>query len=86
MALSVREASAALGISERTLWARTKAGEIPFVRIGGRKLYRPEALRDYLAAMEEVAESDSGKCHARDTNEARRERRHRAQRCARSDS
>jgi excisionase family DNA binding protein len=48
LALSPRGAARALGISERLLWAKTKAGEIPHRRIGKRILYPVHLLREWL--------------------------------------
>jgi len=50
LALRPREAAKALGISERTLWTLTRAGEIPHVRLGRAVLYSIDALRAWLAA------------------------------------
>jgi len=47
--LTCREASEALGISVRTLWALTKCGEISCIRIGRAVRYDP---RDLLAFIE----------------------------------
>jgi excisionase family DNA binding protein len=46
--LSVREAAKALAVCERTLWGMTQRGEIPCVRIGARKLYSVEMLRQWI--------------------------------------
>ena len=51
-ALSRREASGFLGISERTLWTLTKAQSVPHLRIGSRVLYRRAALEAWLASRE----------------------------------
>lgn len=48
LAVSAHEAAVMLGISERTLWERTKNGEIPSKKLGGRILYPLEALRKFL--------------------------------------
>jgi len=48
LALRPREAAAALGISERTLWAWTKQGTIPHVRQGKAVLYPTAALARWL--------------------------------------
>ena len=48
LALRPREAAEALGVSERTLWAWTKNGRIPHVRMGGAVLYPVESLRLWL--------------------------------------
>ncbi|MEP0846206.1 MAG: helix-turn-helix domain-containing protein [Phycisphaerae bacterium] len=49
LALSAREAAAALGISARTLWTLANRGAIPSVKLGARRLYPVEALREWLA-------------------------------------
>ena len=48
LALTQAEASVALGIGRRLLWARTNDGTIPHVRLGGRILYGVDSLRDWL--------------------------------------
>jgi excisionase family DNA binding protein len=49
LALRPREAAAALGISERTLWTLTDQGRIPHVRLGRCVAYPVDALRKWLA-------------------------------------
>ena len=49
LALRPREAARAIGISERLLWSRTRAGEIPHVRVGRCVLYPVAALEQWLA-------------------------------------
>jgi len=49
LALRPREAARALGISGRTLWAWTKAGTIPCVRVGHVVMYPTDALKTWLA-------------------------------------
>jgi len=49
LALRPHEAATALGISERLLWTKTKAGEIPHVRFGRAIVYPVDQLRAYLA-------------------------------------
>jgi hypothetical protein len=46
--LTPKEAAAALGISPRLLWARTKIGEIPCLRIGKAVRYSPKALQFFI--------------------------------------
>ena len=48
MALRTREAARALGVSERTLWAWTKRGLIPYAKCGGTYMYSTEALAQWL--------------------------------------
>jgi hypothetical protein len=51
--LSARDAAKALSISERSLWAQTMPrGPIPVVRLSGRVLYSPEALRRWIAEQQ----------------------------------
>ncbi len=48
LAMRVREAAKAIGISERTLWQRTEDGYVPHIRRGKIVLYPVDALRDWL--------------------------------------
>lgn len=48
LALRPAEAAEALGISERLLWSKTSAGEIPHLRIGRAVVYPVERLRAWL--------------------------------------
>jgi excisionase family DNA binding protein len=48
MALRPREAARALGVSERWLWEQTKAGEIPFTKVGRVTLYPRAMLEEWL--------------------------------------
>lgn len=47
--LTPREAAAALSISERSLWALTKSGEVPAVKFGRSVRYSVETLRRIIA-------------------------------------
>lgn len=53
LALRPREAARALGVSERTLWSWTQAGEIPHVKMGRSVLYPTAALERWLAERSE---------------------------------
>jgi len=53
LTLSAAQAAKALGICRTTLHKLTAAGEVPHLRIGRRLLYRPEALRKFLAEQEQ---------------------------------
>lgn len=44
------DAAVMLSISQRTLWAMTQAGTIPFRRLGRRVLYSPADLAAWIAA------------------------------------
>lgn len=47
-----RGAAKLLNIGERTLHRMVKAGELPSVKIGGLRRFRPETLRAHVAALE----------------------------------
>ncbi len=53
--LSEPEASSVLGISKITLQRKRKDGSISFYRVGGRVLYSPSHLEEYLAKCEQKA-------------------------------
>jgi predicted DNA-binding transcriptional regulator AlpA len=46
--LTPKEAAAALGISPRLLWSKTKIGEIPCIRISKAVRYSPTALQAWI--------------------------------------
>ena len=48
LALRPREAAAALGVSERTLWDWTQRGDVPHVRRGKTIMYPVSALTRWL--------------------------------------
>jgi hypothetical protein len=57
--LSARDAARALSISERTLWGLTAPrGPILVVRLRGRVLYSPEALRRWISEQQEARDGD----------------------------
>jgi excisionase family DNA binding protein len=49
--LTPSEAAAALRISPRLLWSKTKAGEIPCIRIGKAVRYAPSALQEWIDSV-----------------------------------
>jgi len=49
--LTPSEAAAALRISPRLLWSKTKLGEIPCIKIGKCVRYDPQALAEMIANM-----------------------------------
>ncbi len=51
--LTPREAAKALNICERTLYAVTKAGGLPAVRIGRCVRYDPDALKAWIKKSSE---------------------------------
>lgn len=51
--VSSRVAAQMLGISPRTLWSRTRCGDIPSIRIGRAVRYSPDDLRQYIDAQRE---------------------------------
>jgi excisionase family DNA binding protein len=50
---SKEQTRAAMGISARLLTTLAVRGEIPSVRIGSRRLFRPEAVRAWIEAREQ---------------------------------
>ena len=58
LALSEEDTAKAIGVCPRTLWQHAKDGNIPFLRIGGRKLYRVSSLDAYLAEKEKEGDTD----------------------------
>ena len=56
LALRPKEAAAALGIGERSLWSLTNRGAIPHLRIGKAIIYPVDVLRDWLAKEAERGE------------------------------
>jgi len=52
LALTRKQAAECLKISTSMLDLLTKRGDIAVCQIGRRRLYRPEALRDYLSRVE----------------------------------
>ena len=57
LALRPREAAAALGISERTLWAWTATGDVPHLRRDKVVLYSVDSLRAWLAEQSKSGEA-----------------------------
>lgn len=45
LAYSIKEAAAAISLSERTIWQMIKRGELPTVKVGGRTLIPADRLR-----------------------------------------
>lgn len=60
LALRPRQMAAALGVSTRTLWAWTKAGQIPHVRRGGTVLYPVDAVRRWLDEQSAISGHGGG--------------------------
>ena len=52
-----REAARVLGLSERTLSKLIADGDIPSIRLGGRRLFSVEALKAWVAAKTEMPAS-----------------------------
>lgn len=48
---SVKEAAAYMGVSQRTVWEWTAPrGDLPVVKLGRSRRYRPEDLQAFVAA------------------------------------
>ena len=48
LALRMRDLAKALNLSIRSVWALTKAGVIPHIRLGGSILYPVDSIRQWL--------------------------------------
>jgi excisionase family DNA binding protein len=48
--LTVPEAARLLGISKALTWRLSATGELPTVKIAGRRLVEPDSIRDFLDA------------------------------------
>jgi excisionase family DNA binding protein len=46
------------GIHRTTVWRLIKSGQIAFVEVGSRKMFRPEAVAAYIARRETPAKVD----------------------------
>jgi excisionase family DNA binding protein len=53
-----REAARFLGVSPRTIWTLAANGELPTVKIGRRKMYSVESLKEFVLARESRAGVD----------------------------
>jgi len=49
LALRPRQAAEALGVSERTLWSWTQAGDVPHIKRGKATLYPVRELQQWLS-------------------------------------
>lgn len=58
--VSLREAAKMLGVSQRTTWQLAADGRLPSIRIGSRRLFSPETLREWVKAQERGAPADAG--------------------------
>jgi excisionase family DNA binding protein len=47
-----RTAAQMLSVSARTLWTLRQQGKIPYVKLGGRVLYSPATLAEWIAATQ----------------------------------
>ena len=53
--VSAREAARMLGVSVRTLYDLLARGELPSVRVNGRRLFRLKSLEDWVAQREQAS-------------------------------
>ncbi len=60
LALRPREAAAAIGVCERTLWQWTKTGDVPHVRRGNTILYPVDLLRQWLEQQATATTTEGG--------------------------
>lgn len=60
LSLRLRDAAAAIGVSDRTLWQWTQDSSVPHVRINKVVLYPVDALRDWLNRQAASTIADKG--------------------------
>jgi len=60
LAMRPREAAAAIGVSERTLWSWTREGTVPHVRRGKTIMYPVSALTRWLDEQATVKTATEG--------------------------
>lgn len=53
LALRIREAALAIGVSDRTLWDWADRGEVPYFVIGDCRLFPVDGLREWMARKAE---------------------------------
>ena len=51
--LTAEEVADRLDVGVKWVWAQTRSGEIPHVKLGRYKRFRPEAIEAWLAQLEE---------------------------------
>jgi excisionase family DNA binding protein len=51
--LTAEDVAERLGVSMQWVWAQTRAGNIPHVKLGRYRRYRPETIDAWLAELEE---------------------------------
>lgn len=61
LAMRLRDAAKALGVSDGFLWQQTKAGVVPCVRVGKAVLYPVDTLRDWLRQQAQAGEKEGEK-------------------------
>jgi excisionase family DNA binding protein len=55
--LTPSEAAKALSICERTLYALTKSGELPVIRIGRAVRYSPDDIKAWIERSKKISEN-----------------------------
>lgn len=46
--LNIRQVTETTGISRASIYRQMKAGQLPFVKVGSRTLFRPADLQDFV--------------------------------------
>ena len=59
--VDARQAARMLGVSVRTLYDLLARGELPSVRVNGRRMFRPESLAAWVAQREQASPPKSNK-------------------------
>lgn len=63
--LSAQEVADSLGVSRNFIYQMANRREIPFVKIGSRKLFRPEDLDSWVSSRLIAPQTEPGACEAR---------------------
>ncbi|MEM9352432.1 MAG: helix-turn-helix domain-containing protein [Planctomycetota bacterium] len=56
----ISDAAKLLGVSERTVFSMTQAGELPSVRVRGRRMYRVASIEQWISDNELLALETEG--------------------------
>lgn len=66
LAMRLRDAAKALGVSDGFLWQQTKRGVVPHIRVGKAVLYPVDSLRDWLKKQVQRAGSNGDEKNSED--------------------
>lgn len=58
--LSIEEVSDLLRISESGVYRLRRGGQLPSVKVGGRTLFEPDTIREFIASRRQEGEKTNG--------------------------